>query len=101
MGLQLAYYAEEERLDLTVTEALDHSLADGILEACNYISDRLVTCIIDCTRVERVHESGRVLLLYLMRILDNYRVRFITLGSVLEMEPPDRRAKARWKQDHA
>ena len=101
MGLQLAYYAEEERLDLTVTDALDHSLANGIFEACNYVNDRLITCIIDCTRVEQFHESGRVLLLYLMRILENYRVRLITLGLVLDMDSPARRSKARWQLDYA
>jgi hypothetical protein len=101
MGLQLAYYAEEERLDLTVTDVLDQSLANSIFEACNYINDRLITCIIDCTQVERVYESGRVLLLYLMRILENYHVRLITLGSIPDMESPVKRLQAGRQPDHA
>jgi ABC-type transporter Mla MlaB component len=94
VGLQLTYYAEEERLDLTVSETLDHGVADQIMEACNYINDRLLTCVIDCSRVERVHESGRVLLRHLIRILESYRIRLIMLGvAVLQNEtnePPMR-----------
>jgi hypothetical protein len=59
MGLQLSYYAEEERLDLTVTEDLDQSLACQIMQACNYINDQLLTCVIDCTRVHRFSEPGQ------------------------------------------
>ncbi|MEJ2619423.1 MAG: hypothetical protein P8163_04010 [Candidatus Thiodiazotropha sp.] len=82
MGLQLSYCAEEERLDLMVTEDLDQSLACQIMQACNYVNDQLLTCVIDCTRVQRIHDSGRILLDYLIRILESYCVRLIVLGAV-------------------
>jgi ABC-type transporter Mla MlaB component len=82
MGLQLTYIPEEQRLDLTLSENLDHTLAAQFMQTGNYVNERLRTCVIDCSRVKQVYYAGRVLFLHLLRVLQNYRVRLIILGGL-------------------
>lgn len=82
MGIHVAHHLDENRLDLTVEDNLDLTLVQQILEACQIIDERLETCIIDCTRVVRVFDSGVALLLMLVSKLQEFRVRLILLGEV-------------------
>jgi ABC-type transporter Mla MlaB component len=82
MGLEVAHYTEENRLDLTVEDVLDLTLMEQVLDAWHVIDDRLETCVIDCTRVSRVFDSGLALMLMLLEKLKQYGVRLIMLGEV-------------------
>ena len=82
MGIHVAHYLDENRLDLTVEDNLDLTLVRQILEVCQMIDERLETCVIDCTRVVRVFDSGVALLLMLVSKLQEFRVRLILLGEV-------------------
>ena len=83
MGIYWSHYPEEDRLDLTLEGNLDLTLTRQLKEACLFVDERLQTCIIDCTRVARVFDSGKGLLLSLLKRLAQFRVRLVIIG-----EPP-------------
>lgn len=82
MSLRVAHYMEENRLDLTVEDVLDLTLMKQVLDAFQVIDDQLEICVIDCTRVTRVFDSGLALMLMLVERLKQYSVRLILLGEV-------------------
>jgi ABC-type transporter Mla MlaB component len=82
MGLKVAHHREENRLDLTLEDDLDLTLMEQILDAYQAIDAELQTCVIDCTRVTRVFDSGLALVLMLVEKLKKYGVRLIMLGEV-------------------
>jgi ABC-type transporter Mla MlaB component len=82
MGIQVIHHQDENRLDLTVEDTLDLTLVQSFMEACGLVDERLQTCVIDCTRVARVFDSGLALLLMLVEKLKKYSVRLIMLGEV-------------------
>ena len=75
MGIQVAYYQEEDRLDLIVEDNLDLTLTRQILEACQFIDERLLTCVIDCSGVVRIFDSGLALLMLLLKKLRRFHTR--------------------------
>ena len=82
MSLDVAYYPEENRLDLTIDGNLDLTLTRQILDACKFVDDGLVTCVIDATRVTRVFDSGLALLMLLASRLAQFRASLIVIGDV-------------------
>jgi ABC-type transporter Mla MlaB component len=84
MGIYWSHYPEEDRLDLTLEGNLDLTLTRQLKEACRFVDERLQTCIIDCTRVARVFDSGKALLWLLVKQLAQRRVRLVIIG-----EPPE------------
>lgn len=78
--MNIAYHAEESRLDITLEERLDLTQTREILKAHDYIDDRLMTCVIDCTRVVRVFDSGKALILMLLQRLARFGVRLVVIG---------------------
>jgi anti-anti-sigma regulatory factor len=82
MGIEIGHHADEERLDLTLEGRLDLTLASGLLQACELIDSRIRTCVIDCTRVTRVFDSGKGLLMQLFDRLEKAGVALIMLGEI-------------------
>jgi ABC-type transporter Mla MlaB component len=82
MSIQVIHSREENRLDLTLEDDLDLTLVGQFLDAYQVIDDQLETCVIDCTRVARVFDSGLALILLLLEKLEKYGVRLIILGEV-------------------
>ena len=82
MTLDVTFYPDEERLDLTVEGNLDLTLTSQMLIACEYVNDRLLTCVIDATRVTRVFDSGLALLMLLASRLAQFRASLIVIGDV-------------------
>lgn len=82
MSLLVAHHLEENRLDLTVEDDLDLTLMEQVFDAYRAIDDQLQTCVIDCTRVTRVYDSGLALILMLVEKLKQFGVRLIMLGEV-------------------
>jgi anti-anti-sigma regulatory factor len=82
MGINICHYPQEDRLDLTVDENLDLSLTHEIMDACTLVDERLMTCVIDCTRVVRVFDSGIALLTLLVRKLAQFGVRLVVIGDI-------------------
>ena len=80
MGIYVAHYQDEHRLDVTVEDNLDLTLTQSFMEASRFVDEQLETCVIDCTRVRRVFDSGLALLLMLVEKLNKFRVRLILLG---------------------
>jgi ABC-type transporter Mla MlaB component len=73
---------EEDRLDLTIDGNLDLTLTNQILDACEFVDDKLVTCVIDATRVPRVFDSGLALLKHLASRLAQFRARLVVIGDI-------------------
>ena len=82
MAMSVAYHAEEGRLDITIAENLDLSQTREILKAQGFIDDQLQTCVIDCTRVGQVFDSGKALMLMLFEKLARFRVRLVMIGEI-------------------
>jgi anti-anti-sigma regulatory factor len=82
MSIQVAYYQEEDRLDLIVEENLDLTLTRQILEACQFIDERLLTCVIDCSGVVRIFDSGLALMMLVVKKLKRFRVRLVLIGEI-------------------
>jgi ABC-type transporter Mla MlaB component len=82
MGMSFAYHSDEGRLDITIEENLDLTQTRQILQAQGYIDDQLQTCVIDCTRVGRVFDSGKALMLMLFERLAQFRVRLVMIGDL-------------------
>lgn len=82
MGIEIGHHADEERLDLTLEGHLDLTLASGLLQACELVDSRINTCVIDCTRVTRVFDSGKGLLMQLFDRLEKAGVALIMLGEI-------------------
>lgn len=87
MSIQVTYYQEEDRLDLIVDENLDLTLSRQILDACQFIDERLLTCVIDCSRVVRIFDSGLALMLLLLKKLKRFRVRLVLIGEIPGLNP--------------
>jgi len=87
MSIQVAYYQEEDRLDLIVEENLDLTLTHQILDACQFVDERLLTCVIDCSRVVRIFDSGLALLMLLLKKLNRFRVRLVLIGEIPGLNP--------------
>jgi hypothetical protein len=79
MTVWISHYPEEDRLDLTIAGNLDSTLAQQILQACEYVDDHLSTCVIDTTRVEKAFDSGLVLLMLLVSKLVSFQIRLVVL----------------------
>jgi anti-anti-sigma regulatory factor len=87
MSIEVAYYQEEDRLDLIVEDNLDLTLAREILEACQFIDERLLTCVIDCSGVVRIFDSGLALLMMLLKKLKRFRTRLVLIGEIPGLNP--------------
>ena len=87
MSIQVSYYQEEDRLDLIVEENLDLTLTRQILDACQLIDERLMTCVIDCSGVVRIFDSGLALLMLLLKKLKHFRVRLVLIGEIPGLNP--------------
>jgi hypothetical protein len=87
MSVSIAHYPEEERLDLTLEAAsFDLSQTRQILEATRFVNERLMVCIIDCSRVARVFDSGLAILTLLTDKLAKFRVKLILIGELPGLE---------------
>lgn len=82
MAMSVAYHAEEGRLDITIADNLDLTQTREILKAQGFIDDQLQTCVIDCTRVGKVFDSGKALMLMLLEQLARFRVRLVMIGEL-------------------
>lgn len=82
MSVEIGHHTDEERLDLTLEGNLDLTLASGLLRACELVDERIRTCVIDCTRVTRVFDSGLGLMLLLLDRLEAAGVALIMLGEI-------------------
>lgn len=82
MGIEIGHHPDEERLDLTLEGNLDLTLTGGMLQACELVDARIRTCVIDCTRVTRVFDSGRGLLMQLFDRLESVGAVLIMLGDI-------------------
>ncbi|MEJ2593340.1 MAG: hypothetical protein P8178_18470 [Candidatus Thiodiazotropha sp.] len=82
MAMIVAYHADEGRLDITIAENFDLSQTREILKAQGFIDDQLQTCVIDCTRVKQVFDSGKALMLMLLEKLARFRVRLVMIGEL-------------------
>jgi ABC-type transporter Mla MlaB component len=89
MGLNIAFHSEEARLDITIEDNLDLTQTRQILQAQGYIDDQLMTCVIDCTQVGRVFDSGKALMLMLFERLSQFRVKLIIIGEISWLSLPD------------
>ena len=85
MGMSIAYHSDEGRLDIIIAENLDLTQTRQILLAQTYIDDQLQTCVIDCTRVERVFDSGKALMMMLFERLTQFRVRLVMIGDFTQL----------------
>jgi ABC-type transporter Mla MlaB component len=85
MAMSVAYYAEEGRLDITIADNLDLTQTREILKAQGFIDDQLQTCVIDCTRVGRVFDSGKALILMLFDQLARFRVKLVMIGELSDI----------------
>ncbi len=82
MSMCVSHYPEEDRLDLIIEENLDLTLTRQILEACRIVDHGLITCVIDCTRITRVFDSGLALLILLSEKLREFGVRLVVIGEI-------------------
>ena len=82
MAMSVAYHAEEGRLDITIADNLDLTQTREILKAQGFIDNQLQTCVIDCTRVGKVFDSGKALMLMLLEQLARFRVRLVMIGEL-------------------
>lgn len=82
MSISVAHYPEENRLDLTIEDKLDLSHARQVLQACEYIDDCLITCVIDASRLVCVFDSGLAMLTVLMSKLTKHNVRLVLIGQI-------------------
>lgn len=85
MGLKVVHHREENRLDLMVEEDLDLTMMEQVLDAYHVIDDQLETCVMDCTQVARVFDSGLALMMMLVEKLKQSGVRLIMLGDVPDL----------------
>ena len=81
MGVEIAHYPEEGRLDLTIEGNLDLTLTSQILDVCEFVNNGLKVGVIDTTRVTRVFDSGLAVLLLLARHLAQFKARLIIVGN--------------------
>ena len=88
MAMSVAYHAEEGRLDITLAENLDLSQTREILKAQEFIDNQLQTCVIDCTRVGQVFDSGKALMMMLLEKLARFRVRLVMVGEIAGISGP-------------
>lgn len=82
MGMRLKHDPKEDRLSLIIEDNLDLTLTGKILEACEYVNENLALCVIDCTRVCKVFDSGIAVMRLLMRKIEQYRVKLVILGEI-------------------
>ncbi len=82
MSMRVRHYPEEDRLDLTIEENLDLTLTRQILEARRIVDHGLITCVIDCTRITRVFDSGLALIILLSEKLREFGVRLVVIGEI-------------------
>jgi len=82
MTMNIAYHSEEGRLDIILAENLDLTQTRQMLQAQGHIDDQLQTCIIDCTQVGRVFDSGKALMLMLFERLAQFQVRLVMIGEL-------------------
>ena len=80
MSIKIAHYPDEERLDLTLAETIDLSLSQQVIEAAQYVNEHLRVCIIDCSRVAYVFESGLALMASLIEKMKKSGVEVILIG---------------------
>ena len=80
MSIKIAHYPDEERLDLTLAETIDLSLSQQVIEAAQYVNEHLRVCIIDCSRVAYVFESGLALMASLIEKMKTSGVEVILIG---------------------
>jgi ABC-type transporter Mla MlaB component len=89
LGLNFAFHSEEARLDITIEDNLDLTQTRQILQAQTHINNQLETCVIDCTQVGRVFNSGKALMLMLFERLSQFRVKLVILGEISGLSLPD------------
>lgn len=82
MGIDFGLIPDEARLDLTLEGDLDLTLTHEILQVCNLVDCHLRVCVIDSTRIARVFDSGKGLL---MLLFDRLRAAGVTLVMVGEI----------------
>lgn len=82
MGMNVAYYSDEGRLDITIEENLDLTQTRQILLAQGFIDADLQTCVIDCTRIGRVFDSGKALMMMLFERLARFQVKLVMIGEI-------------------
>ncbi|WP_260291195.1 hypothetical protein [Sedimenticola hydrogenitrophicus] len=70
-------------MQITVDGNLDLTLTRPMLGVCAQVDDNLLVCVIDCSRVVRVFDSGRALLMLLTNKLREFEVRVIVIGDIL------------------
>ncbi len=82
MSMRVSHYPEEDRLDLIIEENLDLTLTRQMLEARRIVDHGLITCVIDCTRITRVFDSGLALIILLSEKLREFGVRLVVIGEI-------------------
>ena len=87
MTIKVTYYQEEDRLDLILEENLDLTITREILDACHFIDERLLTCVIDCSGLVRIFDSGLALLTVLLKKLKRFRTRLVLIGEIPGLNP--------------
>lgn len=90
MGMIVSYYSDEGRLDITIDENLDLTQTRQILMAQDYIDDQLTICVIDCSRMVGMFDSGRALMLMFLERLARFRVRLLVIGDLTGLSYPFR-----------
>ncbi|WP_275096681.1 hypothetical protein [Sedimenticola hydrogenitrophicus] len=92
MGMDISYILHGEGLQITVDGNLDLTLTRPMLGVCAQVDDRLLVCVIDCSRVIRVFDSGRALLMLLTQKLQAFEVKVIVIGDIPAVDyhvPPE------------
>jgi ABC-type transporter Mla MlaB component len=82
---------EKETLDLFFDGNLDHSNTkdvNGIIRIIPQIQERLKTCIVDLTLIERVFDAGIALLHRLIRQLRQVGATVVVLGDHPDLQYP-------------
>ena len=80
MPMNASFVPEEDLLDLSFDGNLDLTVTNAVCGIVPQIQDRLKTCIMDLTRVDRVFDSGIALLRMLSRDLHRVGATVVILG---------------------
>ena len=65
---------------MTLEESIDLSLKKQVIEAAQFVNEQLRVCIIDCSRVAYVFDSGLALLASLIEKMKLFGVEVILIG---------------------
>ncbi len=85
MGVEVFHDAEKAELVLVLSGNLDLSIAFSLLDTCNYVDERLQTCIINATQVSQVFDSGIEMILLILKRVRKHRVQLVVIGEILSL----------------